>query len=68
MARVSNTMKTRIAIDTLSAEESLKSLKQIVGTVTNAWKAQEAQFKSTGDYLKASEARYKGLTEAMEHL
>lgn len=67
MARVSNTMKTRIAIDTLSAEESLKSLKQIVGTVTNAWKAQEAQFKSTGDYLKASEVRYKGLTEAMEH-
>lgn len=67
MARVSNTMKTRIAIDTLSAEESLKSLKQIVSTVTNAWKAQEAQFKSTGDYLKASEARYKGLTEAMEH-
>lgn len=67
MAKVSNTMKTRIAIDTLSAEESLKSLKQIVGTVTNAWKAQEAQFKSTGDFLKASEARYKGLSEAMEH-
>lgn len=60
-------MKTRIAIDTLSAEESLKSLKQIVGTVTNAWKAQEAQFKSTGNFLKASEARYKGLSEAMEH-
>lgn len=48
-------MATSIALDTLKATNSLRGLNDAVTSVKNAWKAQEAAAKSSGDYLKASQ-------------
>lgn len=59
-------MATSIALDTLKATNSLRGLNDAVTSVKNAWKAQEAAAKSSGDYLKASQERYSGLSREME--
>ena len=63
--KLSAEMSTSVALDTMSASKSLSTLTTAVKTATNAWKANEAMLKSTGDYLKASEARYNGLGNAI---
>lgn len=63
--KISATMSTQIALDLVSASKSIKSMTNLVNTATNAWKAQEAELKSAGDYLKATQARYDGLGEAI---
>lgn len=65
MAKVGSVLKTTIDVDSMQANNSLRGLKSIVDAVTNAWKSQEIQLKSTGNYLEASERRYNGLGEAM---
>ena len=65
MAKVSNTMATEIKLDTVSAASSLKTLNNAIKGTTSAWKANEVSLKSTGDYLKAAEARYKGIGETI---
>lgn len=59
-------MRTSIALDTVGASNSVKSLTQAVNSATSAWKSQESMLKSTGDYLQASQAKYEGLGRAME--
>lgn len=59
-------MSTSIALETLKASNSINSLTKSVRSSTSAWKAQEAQLKSNGDYLKASEAKYEGLGKSIE--
>ena len=54
MAKVQATMSTEIALDTLQAANSIKRLTQLVNSSTNAWKAQESQMRSAGDYLGAA--------------
>lgn len=61
MAKVSNTMATEIKLDTVSAASSLKTLNNAIKGTTSAWKANEVSLKSAGDYLKAAEAKYKGI-------
>ncbi|MFT9411831.1 phage tail tape measure protein [Liquorilactobacillus hordei] len=63
--KISATMSTQIALDLVSASKSVKSMTNLVNTATNAWKAQEAELRSTGDYLKAAQTRYDGLGEAI---
>lgn len=65
MVKMSNTLTTKVAIDTITAQNSLKGLKTAVSAVTNSWKAQEANLRSSGDALQAAEARYNGLGNAM---
>ena len=55
MAKVQATMSTEIALDTLQAANSIKRLTQLVNSSTNAWKAQESQMRSAGDYLGAAQ-------------
>ena len=62
MAKVQATMSTEIALDTLQAANSIKRLTQLVNSSTNAWKAQESQMRSAGDYLGAAQAKYDGVT------
>ncbi|KRL99745.1 tape measure protein [Liquorilactobacillus satsumensis] len=64
--KISATMATSIALDTLGASESIKSLTQAVNSANSAWKANEAMLKSTGDYLEASKARYEGLGNTIQ--
>jgi len=64
--RIQAEMATSIALDTLKATNSLRGLNDAVTSVKNAWKAQEAAAKSSGDYLKASQERYNGLSREME--
>lgn len=59
-------MRTSIALDTVGASNSVKSLTQAVNSATSAWKSQESMLKSTGDYLQASQVKYEGLGRAME--
>lgn len=64
--KLSAQMSTNVALNTLGASKSINTLTQAVRSHTNAWKAQETMLKSSGDYLKAAEARYNGLGQAME--
>ncbi|KAF0413682.1 peptidoglycan DD-metalloendopeptidase family protein [Pediococcus acidilactici] len=64
--KVDSIMSTSVALETLKASNSINSLTKAVRSSTSAWKAQEAQLKSSGDYLKASEAKYEGLGKSIE--
>ncbi|MBF7125822.1 peptidoglycan DD-metalloendopeptidase family protein [Pediococcus pentosaceus] len=65
-SKVDSIMSTSVALETLKASNSINSLTKAVRGSTSAWKAQEAQLKSSGDYLKASEAKYEGLGKSIE--
>ncbi|KAF0510568.1 peptidoglycan DD-metalloendopeptidase family protein [Pediococcus acidilactici] len=65
-SKVDSVMSTSVALETLKASNSINSLTKAVRSSTSAWKAQEAQLKSSGDYLKASEAKYEGLGKSIE--
>ena len=67
MAKVQATMSTEIALDTLQAANSIKRLTQLVNSSTNAWKAQESQMRSAGDYLGAAQAKYEGLSNTIQN-
>lgn len=67
MAKVQATMSTEIALDTLQAADSIKRLTQLVNSSTNAWKAQESQMRSAGDYLGAAQAKYEGLSNTIQN-
>ncbi|KAF0535063.1 peptidoglycan DD-metalloendopeptidase family protein [Pediococcus acidilactici] len=64
--KVDSIMSTSVALETLKASNSINSLTKAVRGSTSAWKAQEAQLKSSGDYLKASEAKFEGLGKSIE--
>lgn len=64
--QISATMSTKIALDLLSASESVKSLTAVVRSSQNAWKAQEAEMKSAGDAVGAAQAKYDGLGKSIE--
>lgn len=66
MAKVTARMSTEVALNLLKASESLNSLKTVVNSTTKAWKAQEAQMKSSGDYLGAAKERFEGLGGAIK--
>lgn len=68
MARIQSIMATSIAIDTVSASKSVRSLGTAIRSATNAWKAEETQAKSTSNYLGAAKARYEGLGTSIELL
>lgn len=59
-------MSTDVALNTLKASQSLKSLNAVISSTKNAWKSQEVALKSTGEYLKATEVRYKGLGDSIK--
>jgi SLT domain-containing protein/phage-related tail protein/murein DD-endopeptidase MepM/ murein hydrolase activator NlpD len=65
-SKIDSVMSTSVALETLKASNSINSLTKAVRSSTSAWKAQEAQLKSNGDYLKASEAKYEGLGESID--
>ncbi|WBF77313.1 tape measure protein [Lacticaseibacillus rhamnosus] len=64
--QINATMSTKIALDILSASESVKSLTAVVRSSQNAWKAQEAEMKSAGDAVGAAQAKYDGLGKSIE--
>lgn len=64
--KIQNVMATSIKIDTVSATQSLRSMNIALKASTNAWKAEEVQAKSVGNYLKASQARYEGLGRSID--
>ncbi|KAA8439159.1 CHAP domain-containing protein [Weissella paramesenteroides] len=63
--KVANLMSTGIGLDTTGAVQSINQLKQSVAGATNEWKQMESSLKRSGDELGASEARYKGLSDAV---
>lgn len=64
--QINATMSTKIALDLLSASESVKSLTAVVRSSQNAWKAQEAEMKSAGDMAGAAQVKYEGLGKSIE--
>ena len=64
--QINATMSTKIALDLLSASESVKSLTAVVRSSQTAWKAQEAEIKSAGDAVGAAQAKYEGLGKSIE--
>lgn len=66
MSKITSVMATEVNVNTLGSTKSLKSLEAAIKSTTYAWKAQEKALKSSGDMLKAAEARYNGLTANVE--
>ena len=66
MAKVSNTMATKVALDMVEASTAVKNLTTLVNSHTQAWKAQSAALRSAGDYVGAAKAKYEGLGNAIE--
>ncbi|MFT8825074.1 MAG: tape measure protein [Liquorilactobacillus mali] len=66
MSTVQNEMATRVALDTISAVNSLKGLKDAVGAATSAWKANATAMSSSGDTLGALQSKVKGIGEVID--
>lgn len=56
----------RTSLDGTQPIKTLAEMKRSVGALTNEWKAQVAQLKSTGNSLGAAEAKYNGLGKAID--
>ena len=65
MAKVSNVMATKVALDMVEASSAVKNLTTLVNSHTQAWKAQTAALRSAGDYVGAAKAKYEGLGNAI---
>ena len=65
MAKVSNIMATKVALDMVEASTSVRNLTTVVNSATQAWKAQTAALRSAGDYVGAAKAKYEGLGNAI---
>ncbi|WP_251672181.1 tape measure protein [Limosilactobacillus reuteri] len=65
MAKVSNMMATKVALDMVEASSAVKNLTTLVNSHTQAWKAQTAALRSAGDYVGAAKAKYEGLGNAI---
>lgn len=61
MAKVSNVMATKVALDMVEASTSIRNLTTVVNSATQAWKANEANMRAAGDYAGAARAKYEGL-------
>lgn len=66
MAKISNIMATKVALDLVDASKSVRNLTTEVNASTKAWQAQEASLKSAGDYVGAAKARLEGLGSAID--
>lgn len=66
MAKISNVMATKIALDLVDASKSVRNLTTEVNASTKAWQAQEASLRSAGDYAGAAKARLDGLGSAID--
>lgn len=66
MAKISNIMSTKVALDLVDASKSVRNLTTEVNASTKAWQAQEASLKSAGDYVGAAKARLDGLGSAID--
>lgn len=64
--KTSNLLATDIQLDTTGPVKSINALKNSVADATNEWKQMESSLKRSGDQLGASEARYKGLSDAVD--
>ncbi|UUF81178.1 tape measure protein (plasmid) [Xanthomonas oryzae pv. oryzae] len=65
MAKVSNIMATKVALDMVEASTSVRNLTTVVNSATQAWKANEANMRAAGDYAGAAKAKYEGLGNAI---
>ena len=65
MAKISNIMATKVALDMVEASTSVRNLTTVVNSATQAWKANEANMRSAGDYAGAAKAKYEGLGNAI---
>lgn len=66
MAKISNVMATKVALDLVDASKSVRNLTAEVNASTKAWQAQEASLRSAGDYVGAAKARLDGLGSAID--
>lgn len=56
----------RVGMENASAVTSLKDLKNEITQVSSAWKTQAIELKQAGDKLGAAEAKFKGVSDALE--
>lgn len=64
--QVVKTLATNMMLDTTQAKAGLKELNQAVKDSTNEAKILENQYKSSGDQVSASKAKYEGLQHTLE--
>lgn len=64
--KVQNEMSTRISVDAVSAVGSLSAFRNAIRGASDAWRAQEAALKNSGNYTEAATARYRGLNKVID--
>lgn len=64
--KISAQMATSIALDTVSAAKSLKSLQSSISATATAWKTLSAQQKSSGDEMASLQTKARGLQEVYD--
>lgn len=64
--KISAQMSASVSLETLQVTENLKSLQTAINGTTNAWKAQAAALKSSGDSQGALKTKIDGLKDTQE--
>lgn len=64
--KVSSTMSTSIALDTLKVNGALGDLQRIINTTNSAWRSASQAMLATGDKLGALKTKINGLSDVMD--
>ena len=59
-------MSTRISVDAVSAVGSLSAFRNAIRGASDAWRAQEAALRNSGNYVEAAKARLSGLNQVID--
>ena len=64
--KVQNEMSTRISVDAVSAIGSLSAFRNAIRGASDAWRAQEAALRNSGNFAGAAQERMRGLNQVID--
>ena len=64
--KVQNEMSTRISVDAVSAVGSLSAFRNAIRGASDAWRAQEAALRNSGNFAGAAQERMRGLNQVID--
>ena len=64
--KVQNEMSTRISVDAVSAIGSMSAFRNAIRGASDAWRAQEAALRNSGNFAGAAQERMRGLNQVID--
>lgn len=64
--KVQNEMSTRISVDAVSAIGSMSAFRNAIRGASDAWRAQEAALRNSGNFAAAAQERLRGLNQVID--